>query len=91
MTSEHTSLDAASHAPNRVGSTAHAPHTHDHVHRHEHAHGAHAHTHAAASPDRTHPPRISLLMRSATLRLAAAVALSALLWAAVAWALSGTP
>jgi hypothetical protein len=30
-------------------------------------------------------------MRSASVRLAGAVALSAVLWAAVAWALSGTP
>lgn len=90
MTLEHPSQDAAAHAPNRVGGAAPDTHTHDHAHRHEHAHGAHAHTHAPASPERPQA-RISLLMHPASLRLAGAVALSALLWAAVAWALSGTP
>jgi len=77
--------------------------THEHAHAHEHAHGP-VHRHAAGHDHGTHthaakPPlassvserRTSLLMNSAPLRLAGAVALSVLLWAAVAWALSGTP
>ncbi len=76
---------------------------HEHAHGHAHDHGnghrdaaGHdhgTHTHAAKAPlaAPASEPRTSLLMRSAPLRLAGAVALSALLWAAVAWALSGTP
>lgn len=66
-------------------------HEHAHGHAHDHAHGS-VHRHGAAPPlARPSEPHSSLLMRSAALRLAGAVALSALLWAAVAWALSGTP
>ena len=76
-------------------------HAHDHTHGHAHDHG-HAHRHAADHGTHTHaaqPPlaspisesRSSLLMSAAPLRLAGGLALSALLWAAVAWALSGTP
>ena len=68
-------------------------HTHDHRQAHRHAADHGTHTHAAKAP-LAHPTsesRASLLMRSALLRLVGAVALSALLWTAVAWALSGTP
>lgn len=78
-------------------------HGHGHAHSHDHAHGpahrhAQSHKHAGhahgAAPPRPTPSgdsRPSLLMSSAPLRLAGAIALAALLWAAVAWALSGTP
>jgi ABC-type Zn2+ transport system substrate-binding protein/surface adhesin len=94
------------HVPDSVlmSSPAH-DHAHEHSqgHAHDHAHGTahrHAaghehgtHTHAAPTPlaSATSEPRTSLLMSAAPLRLAGAVALSASLWAAVAWALSGTP
>jgi len=55
------------------------PHSHDHKHHH-------AHTHA---PGERHPHAevpASLLRFSAMQRLAIAVALSAYLWIAVAWA-----
>ena len=89
------------HVPDSVLSAeqAHAA-THEHAHGHAHDHG-HAHRHEAGHDHSTHKhaapplqasePRTSLLMSAAPLRLAGAVALSALLWAAVAWALSGTP
>ena len=66
-------------------------HAHEHSHGHAHDHGTHAH---ATRPSASLPPnaqRVSLLMSAAPWRLAGAVALSAVLWAAVAWALSGTP
>ena len=67
------------------------PH-HVHAHHHEHDHGhAHAHPTAHSPAHESAPSSASLLMSSATLRLAGAIGLSALLWAAVAWALSGTP
>lgn len=73
---------------------AHA-HAHDHGHRHgaSGGHGTHAHAHPPkpAPADSASETPSSLLMRSASVRLAGAVALSAGLWAAVAWALSGTP
>ena len=92
------------HAPDSVHASAPThDHAHDHTHGHAHDHG-HAHRHAAGHDHGTHthtaqPPlasptsesRSSLLMSAAPLRLAGAVALSALLWAAVAWALAGTP
>ena len=92
------------HAPVSAQTGAQTPDTtHEHAHGHAHDHG-HAHGHAAGHNHSTHthaapPPlasparasRRSLLMSAAPLRLAGAVALSALLWAAVAWALSGTP
>jgi hypothetical protein len=49
---------------------------------HGHAHPPHRHEHTAAAD------RPSVLMRGAAARLAAALAGVALLWAAVAWALS---
>ena len=41
--------------------------------------------------DRPAPKRISLLMQAASTRLLGALALVALLWVAVAWALGDTP
>ena len=68
-------------------------HDHGHAHRHEAGHDHGTHTHATPPPlaSAASEPRTSLLMGSAALRLAGAAALSALLWAAVAWALSGRP
>lgn len=73
------------HAPAAVDDHGH-DHRHDHSHAHDHAHGHHA-RHAPAHPH--HEARTSLLMSSAVHRMALATVLSALLWAAVAWALSG--
>ena len=75
-----------------AGEPAH-DHAHGHSHTHEHDHGTHTQTHAAQPPAGipASDPRSSLLMSSAPLRLVGAVMLIALLWAAVAWALSGTP
>ena len=83
---------AATHEHEHEHAHGHA-HDHGHAHRHEAGHDHSTHTHAAKAPlaDLTSEPRTSLLMSAAPLRLAGAVALSALLWAAVAWALSGTP
>ena len=93
-------------APAEVGSRelAHAhehSHGHGHAHAHDHdrghrhgasdSHGTHAHPPKPAPADSASETPSSLLMRSASVRLAGAVALSAGLWAAVAWALSGTP
>ncbi len=64
---------------------------HEHAHPHAHGHGAHGHAPKPPSATATSEPRSSLLMSSAPWRLAGAVTLIALLWAAVAWALSGTP
>jgi hypothetical protein len=71
---------------------AHA-HDHDRGHRHgaSESHGTHAHPPKPAPADSASETPSSLLMRSASVRLAGAVALGAGLWAAVAWALSGTP
>lgn len=80
---------------------AHAP-GHAHAHSHVHASG-HAHAHPAGHdadpaqgsalllPPKASAPVASLLMSSALRRLAGALGLTALLWAAVAWALAGTP
>ena len=85
---------AQAHASTHEHEHAHGhAHDHGHAHRHEAGHDHSTHTHAAPPPQAsaTSKPRTSLLMSAAPLRLAGAVALSALLWAAVAWALSGTP
>jgi hypothetical protein len=74
------------HSSHAHGPQAHTPHAHSHEPGHHHG----THTHAAA-PAQAGEPRPSLLMSSAPWRLAGAVALIAVLWAAVAWALSGTP
>ncbi len=86
------------HVPESVhaGAPAHDhAHEHAHAHTHHHAaghdHGTHAHAAKPTAISPTRAPRASLLMSAAPWRLAGAVALSAVLWAAVAWALSGTP
>lgn len=71
-------------------------HTHGGAHGHTHSHGyrhGHAHDHAAGdhhghahNPDLV-APTFSLLRLSAIERLAAALALSAAIWAATWWAL----
>lgn len=99
----HTSAPKQDHAHEDAHQHAHghahdhdSPHGPGHLHTAGHDHGAHSHglhRHAAPPPlaSPAGEPRTSLLMRSAPRRLAGAVALSALLWAAVAWALAGTP
>lgn len=67
------------------------PQSPEHSHRHAHGHGSHAHAPKAPPATAVIEPRPSLLMSSASWRLAGAVGLIALLWVAVAWALSGTP
>lgn len=66
-------------------------HSHDHGHSHDHAHNhAHSHAHAAHhghshAPGERHPaarPGFSLLRLSAVQRLAIALPLAALVWAA---------
>lgn len=87
-------VEAPAHGP--AGGHAHV-HAHDHAAGHDHHHGhghdaaAHAHAPSLLLPTPAPAPVASLLMSSALLRLAGAVGLSALLWATVAWALSGTP
>ena len=66
-------------------------HPHEHSHPHAHDHGEHSHAPKAPPAVAAGEPRSSLLMSSAPWRLAGAVVLTMLLWAAVAWALSGTP
>lgn len=83
-------------APARGPASGHSHvHAHDHAAGHDHHHGHDAAAHARAPslllPTSARAPVASLLMSSALLRLAGAVGLSALLWATVAWALSGTP
>lgn len=83
-------------AHGHLGHHGHGDHQdHDHTRAHAHAH-THAHAHAphAARPsavDRA-PQRetASLLMQSASVRVALAGGLVALLWAAVGWSLSGS-
>jgi hypothetical protein len=53
-----------------------------HVHAHEHAH-SHAHSHAPASPHPAQPISWSILRMTVISRLAAAVAVTATLWAIV--------
>ena len=80
------------------GGQAHKPaHGHAHAHGHEHHHSTdhdhstHAYGPAPLLPKPVSAPGASLLMTSALLRFAGAIGLNAMLWAAVAWALSGTP
>lgn len=90
---EHGSAGAHAHPGAHAHGHAHG-HLHAHSHTHAHAHGpTHAHDHGAhpVAPSPVGEPRSSLLMSSAPGRLAGAVGLIAVLWAAVAWALSGTP
>jgi hypothetical protein len=94
MKSDFLLRNGAASAQVRAGEHTH-DHAHDHSHQHDHDHGTHTHSpaHAAKTPPAipASDPRSSLLMSSAPLRLAGAVMLIVLLWAAVAWALSGTP
>ncbi len=78
----------------------HAHHSHEphdpqqsHGHGHDHAHGSapHHHPRPPVKPARSATTVASLLMSSAWLRLVGAAALTACLWLAVAWALTGTP
>ncbi len=74
-------------------------HVHGHAHGHVHAHGhgdkhAHGHSHAHGHAHEHTPARVaaddvaSVLMRGAGARIGIALAAIALLWAAVAWALT---
>lgn len=73
----------------------------EHSQQHDHGPAGHSHSHGEAHHHHHHTPApaarppaattTSLLMHSALARLAGAAALIALLWAAVAWSLSGTP
>lgn len=66
-------------------------HDHDHGHSHGHAHGhGHAHHHPRPAPSATEREAVaaSMLMSGAATRVAAVLGALALLWAAVAWALT---
>ena len=58
------------------------PHSHDHHHDHSHHHG-HAHSHGEGTPHPSQPAPWSILRMTVLSRLAAAVAVSAGLWAVV--------
>ena len=57
-------------------------HSHGHDHAHDHAHG-HVHSHGPASPHPAQAAPWSILRMTVVSRLAAAVAVSAVLWAVV--------
>lgn len=59
-------------------------HTHDHGHHHEHDH-EHSHAHAPVEREAVAP---SVLMSGAAARIAAVLVALAVLWTAVAWALT---
>jgi hypothetical protein len=60
------------------------PDTHSHSHGHDHAHGhVSVHSHGPASPHPAQAAPWSILRMTVVSRLAAAVAVSAALWAAV--------
>ena len=56
---------------------------HDHSHDHAHHHHGHAHSHGTATPHPAQPAPWSILRMTVTARLAAALAVSAGLWAVV--------
>jgi hypothetical protein len=58
-------------------------HSHDHSHSHDHHHGHAHHSHDPASPHPAQPSPWSILRMSLPGRLAAALAVSAGLWAVV--------
>ncbi|TFV71491.1 hypothetical protein E4K64_26955 [Bradyrhizobium frederickii] len=61
-------------------------HHHDHAHGHSHAHGhdhSHAHVHDAASPHPAQAAPWSILRMTMAARLAAALAVCAVLWGVV--------
>ena len=57
-------------------------HSHEHDHGHDHAHG-HVHSHGPASPHPAQAAPWSILRMTVVSRLAAAVAVSVVLWAVV--------
>jgi hypothetical protein len=57
------------------------PHTHTHTHSHEH--GQHVHRHGPASPHPAQAAPWSILRMTVAARLAAALVVSAALWAVV--------
>jgi hypothetical protein len=59
------------------------PMPHDHSHDHAHHHHGHAHSHGPATPHPAQPAPWSILRMTVTARLAAALAVSAGLWAVV--------
>jgi hypothetical protein len=72
-------VPAASHAH-------HHDHSHGHSHDHEHSHGydhSHAHVHDAASPHPAQAAPWSILRMTMAARLAAALAVCAVLWGVV--------
>ena len=59
-------------------------HSHDHSHQHDHSHHhGHAHSHGEGTPHPSQPAPWSILRMTVVSRLAAAVAVSAGLWAVV--------
>jgi hypothetical protein len=54
-----------------------------HVHSHDHAHHHHAHSHGPATPHPAQAAPWSILRMTVAARLAAALAVSAALWAVV--------
>jgi hypothetical protein len=59
------------------------PHTHSHEHGHTHVHGEHVHSHGPASPHPAQAAPWSILRMTVAARLAAALVVSAGLWAVV--------
>jgi len=59
------------------------PMPHDHSHDHAHHHHGHAHSHGPATPHPAQAAPWSILRMTVTARLAAALAVSAGLWAVV--------
>jgi hypothetical protein len=59
------------------------PHAHSHDHAHHHHHHGHAHSHAPATPHPAQAAPWSILRMTVVGRLAAALAVSAALWAVV--------
>jgi hypothetical protein len=57
-------------------------HSHSHDHHHDHHHG-HAHSHGSATPHPAQPAPWSILRMTVLARLAAALVVSAGLWAVV--------
>jgi hypothetical protein len=69
-----------------VPAASHAHHDHAHGHSHDHSHGrdhSHAHVHDAAAPHPAQDAPWSILRMTMAGRLAAAVAVCAVLWGVV--------
>jgi ABC-type Zn2+ transport system substrate-binding protein/surface adhesin len=76
-------VPAASHAHHHDHSQGHSQgHSHDHAHSQGHDH-SHAHVHDAASPHPAQAAPWSILRMTLVARLAAAVAVCAVLWGVV--------